>query len=88
MTIVALCLDWLCDFLCQIIEQAVHFRIGIFGLTDIGRVYVDGQSSNKWHPAYGGGVFFSVLDLATVFSVAVATSEERTAVYLRAGYSF
>ena len=61
---------------------------GIFGLTDIGRVYLKGESSNTWHPAYGGGIFFSVLDLATVFSLAVATSEERTAVYIRAGYSF
>ena len=61
---------------------------GVFGLTDIGRVYVKGESSNKWHPAYGGGIFFSVLDLATVISLAVATSEERTAVYFRAGYSF
>ncbi|MGD8539174.1 MAG: ShlB/FhaC/HecB family hemolysin secretion/activation protein, partial [Candidatus Aminicenantes bacterium] len=61
---------------------------GLFALTDIGRVYLKGESSNKWHPAYGGGVFFSVLDLATVISLAVATSEERTAVYLRAGYSF
>lgn len=61
---------------------------GLFGLTDIGRVFVKDESSNKWHPAYGGGVFFSVLDLATVFSLAVAVSEERTAVYFKAGFSF
>jgi hypothetical protein len=61
---------------------------GLFGLADIGRVYLKGESSNKWHPAYGGGAFFSVLDLATVFSLAVAVSEEWTAVYLRAGFSF
>ena len=61
---------------------------GLFALTDIGRVFVKGESSNKWHPAYGGGVFFSVLDLATVFSLAVAVSEERTAVYFKAGFSF
>lgn len=61
---------------------------GLFGLTDIGRVFFKGESSNKWHPAYGGGAFFSVLDLATVFSLAVAASEEWTAVYLRAGFSF
>jgi hemolysin activation/secretion protein len=61
---------------------------GLFGLADIGRVYLKGESSNTWHPAYGGGAFFSVLDLATVFSVAVAVSEEWTAVYVRAGFSF
>jgi hemolysin activation/secretion protein len=61
---------------------------GLFGLADVGRVYIDGESSNKWHPAYGGGIFFSVLDLATVFSLSVATSEEWTAVYFKAGFAF
>ncbi len=61
---------------------------GIFGLTDIGRVYLDGEISKKWHTAYGGGFFFSVLDLSTVFSLAVAASEEKTSVYFKAGFSF
>ena len=61
---------------------------GIFGLADVGRVYLKGESSNKWHPAYGGGMFFSILDLSTVFTIAVASSEERVAVYFKAGFWF
>ena len=61
---------------------------GIFGLADIGRVYLKGESSTRWHRAAGGGLFFSVLDLSTVFSLAVAQSEERISVYFRLGYSF
>ncbi len=61
---------------------------GLFGLADVGRVYVEGETSNTWHPAYGGGAFFSVLDLATVFSLSVAASEEWTAVYFKAGFAF
>jgi hypothetical protein len=61
---------------------------GLFGLADVGRVYVEGESSVNWHPAYGGGAFFSVLDLATVFSLSVATSDEWTAVYFKAGFAF
>ncbi len=61
---------------------------GIFGLTDIGRIYVDREISKKWHAAYGGGFFFSVLDFSTVFSLAVAASEQRTSVYFKAGFSF
>ncbi len=61
---------------------------GLFGLADVGRVYVDGESSKKWHPAYGGGLFFSVLDLATVFSLSVAMSEEGTYIYFKAGFAF
>jgi hypothetical protein len=61
---------------------------GIFGLADVGRVYLEGESSTKWHPAYGGGLFFSVMDLSTVFSIAVASSEERIGVYFKAGFWF
>ncbi len=61
---------------------------GVFGLADIGRVYLDGEISKKWHTAYGGGFFFSILDLSTVFSLAVAASEEKTSVYFKAGFSF
>ena len=61
---------------------------GIFGLVDVGRVYLEGEISKKWHAAYGGGFFFSVLDLSTVFSLAVAASEEKTSVYFKAGFSF
>jgi hypothetical protein len=61
---------------------------GLFGLADVGRVYVDEESSNKWHPAYGGGVFYSVLDIATVFSLSIARSEEGTIVYFKAGFAF
>lgn len=61
---------------------------GILGLADVGRVYLEGESSNRWHPAYGGGMFFSILDLSTVFSISVASSEERVAVYFKAGFWF
>ena len=63
-------------------------EFGIFGLADIGRVFLKGESSRKWHPAAGGGFFFSIFDLATTFSLAVATCQERTAVYFKAGFSF
>jgi hypothetical protein len=61
---------------------------GIFGLADVGRIYLAGESSTKWHPAYGGGMFFSVMDLSTVFSIAIASSEERIGVYFKAGFWF
>ncbi len=30
-------------------------EIRLFGLSDIGRVYLDGEDSNTWHTAIGGG---------------------------------
>ena len=61
---------------------------GVFGLGDVGRVYLEGESSDVWHGAAGGGVWFSFLDRANTMSVAVAKSDERTAVYVRAGFGF
>jgi len=61
---------------------------GVFGLADVGRVYFKEESSKKWHSAVGGGIFFSVFDLSTVFSLAIARCEEQISVYFKGGFSF
>ena len=61
---------------------------GIFGLGDVGRVYSEGESSDRWHGAAGGGVWFAFLGRANTLSMAVARGEERTGFYLRAGFGF
>lgn len=61
---------------------------GIFGLGDVGRVYLEGESSDKWHGAAGGGIWFAFLDRANTLSMALARGEERTGFYLRAGFGF
>lgn len=61
---------------------------GVFGLADVGRVYFKEEFSKKWHSAVGGGIFFSVFDLSTVFSLAIARCEEQISVYLKGGFSF
>ena len=63
-------------------------EFGVFGLGDIGRVYLEGESSDKWHGAAGGGIWASFLDRANTMSVAVASSAVRTAVYIKAGFGF
>jgi len=62
--------------------------IGIFGLADAGRVFVDGESSDQWHWSYGGGVWIAYLTPANTLRVAVANSEERLGVYVGAGFAF
>ncbi len=62
--------------------------VGVFGLADAGRVFVEGESSDKWHSAVGGGVWLAYLDRANTISAAVAAGEERTGVYLQAGFGF
>lgn len=61
---------------------------GIFGLADVGRVYLDGEESNVWHAAGGGGIWASFLDRANTLSLSLARSAERTGVYLTVGFGF
>jgi hypothetical protein len=61
---------------------------GIFGLVDTGRVYLEGESSDQWHTGYGGGIWLAFLSRSYTFSASVATSEQLTSFYLRAGFGF
>jgi hypothetical protein len=63
-------------------------EFGVFGLGDVGRVYLDGETSDEWHSAFGGGLWFAYLNRRNTLSVAVANSDERTGVYVRAGFMF
>jgi len=61
---------------------------GLFGLTDAGRVFVDGESSDRWHTGVGGGLWVAFLERKNTVSVAVAGAEGRIGVYVRAGLLF
>jgi len=61
---------------------------GIFGLGDVGRVFLEGESSDRWHGAAGGGIWFAFVGRANTISAAVSRGEERTGFYLRAGFGF
>ena len=51
------------------IRFVVPGQQGIFGFTDIGRVYVGGETSDEWHSTFGGGVWFSFLSRSNVVVV-------------------
>jgi hypothetical protein len=61
---------------------------GVLGLADVGRVFLDGEDSDRWHAAGGGGVWASFLDRAYMVRLSLAASSERTAVYLGIGRGF
>ena len=61
---------------------------GVYGLCDAGRVFLDGESSNRWHVAGGGGLWFVFLNPANTVSVSVAASEEGTRFYVHSGLAF
>ncbi|MDT3403571.1 BamA/TamA family outer membrane protein [Mucilaginibacter terrae] len=41
-------------------------QLGITGFYDTGRVWVKGESSDKWHAGTGGGVYFAPASLAVI----------------------
>jgi hemolysin activation/secretion protein len=60
----------------------VRGELGVFGLADAGRVFVDGESPGGWHTSIGGGTWFSTL--GHTLSLAYAKGETGR-LYLRLG---
>jgi hypothetical protein len=61
---------------------------GVLGLADVGRVFLDGEDSDRWHAAGGGGIWASFLDRSYMIRLSVAKSSERTALYFGFGSGF
>jgi hemolysin activation/secretion protein len=63
-------------------------RFGVFGLGDVGRVFLEGETSSTWHWAAGGGVWIAFLGRPNTLSLALAQSEDKLAVYVSGGFAF
>jgi hypothetical protein len=61
---------------------------GLLGTADAGRVWLAGESLDKWHHGFGGGLWFAPLAPNNTVSAVVARSEGRTGFYARAGFAF
>jgi hypothetical protein len=63
-------------------------RFVVFGLADAGRVFVEGETSDRWHTGLGGGLWFAVMEPGNLVSLTVARSEGLVRVYLHGGFTF
>jgi hypothetical protein len=61
--------------------------VGLVALTDVGRVWADDEESGRWHTAWGGGIWVSVVDPRATLSGTLADGE-RTMLYVRGGFAF
>lgn len=66
----------------------VPLEFGVHGMADAGRVWSEGESSDEWHRAFGGGFSLGLDRPAGVLSVTLAESDERTGVYVELGFTF
>jgi hypothetical protein len=70
------------------VKALVPSDVGVLGFGDVGRVFEDGESSDKWHPGYGGGVWIAPLARTNALSFTVADSQEETVFYMNLGFAF
>jgi hypothetical protein len=63
-------------------------ELGVFGLADLGRVYLAGEHSDRWHGAVGGGVWVAFIERGAGVNIAFARSPERVAWYGGLGFMF
>ena len=68
-------------------NKILPVSVGINAFHDVGRVWVDGEDSNKWHNSYGGGVWIAPLN-AAVINLDLSNSEEQLLFNLRLGFLF
>ncbi len=61
--------------------------VGMIGFNDLGRVWLPGQSSSRWHDGYGGGIYIIPVELFLI-QAAVGISEEGALPYITAGFRF
>jgi len=63
-------------------------KIGINLFAETGRVFIENDSSDKWHPSYGLGLWVSYLNSTIIGSTYVAFSSDRTTFNLGLGMGF
>lgn len=69
------------------VPLVLPFDLGVFGLFETGRVYVDGESPEGWRSALGGGVWLGLPDPSKAISISF-TDGEFNRVFVRAGLTF
>jgi hypothetical protein len=69
-----------------------HFpAYGVMGISlfgDMGRVFVSGEDSQRWHHSVGAGLWSSFIKPAYTFSATVARSVEKTTIQTYVGFMF
>mgnify|MGYP005824250621 CR=1 FL=1 len=62
-------------------------QAGIFGFFDDGRVWLENETSKKFHVGYGGGLYFIPFNLVAL-SLYVGSSSEVTTFNVKGGLFF
>ena len=66
----------------------VPSHVGVFGLADAGRVWLEGEDSERWHTDAGGGIWLSALNYRGTFSAYIAHGNEGNIFRVGTGFTF
>ena len=75
-------------------QVLLPIRFGVLGLADAGRVWLEGESSDRWHKGFGGGLWFMFLKQENSIAISAAMDPDATGgdegwrVYFHAGFAF
>jgi hypothetical protein len=61
---------------------------GLSGFGDVGRVWLEGETSDTWHTGVGGGIWLSVLNDRLAFSTGISHGPEEDLIYFKGGFHF
>ena len=70
------------------IRLLIPGRIGINFFGETGRVYAKTEDSDKWHPAFGGGIYLSYLGRLLTVAINVANSSEKLGIFFTTSMMF
>ncbi len=56
-------------------------EFGIIGFNDFGRVWLDGEDSNVWHHAFGGGLWMSPFSMTAISANYEWSKDETNGLY-------
>lgn len=72
----------------KIRESIVPMTYGILGGFDYGRVWVDGEKSNKWHQSFGGGIWLNGLNVVTARITCFKSADDDARIAFGLGFGF
>jgi hemolysin activation/secretion protein len=68
------------------LNLVLPLRLGVLALADAGRVWVEGESSDRWHSSGGGGIFLRLLTTDLAVHGILAGGSEGVKFYVNIGF--
>jgi predicted phosphodiesterase len=58
-------------------NYVLPFNLGLLGFADYGRVWLEDEDSDTWHPSYGGGLYFNLANFAVLTATYGVSSDDQ-----------